>query len=389
MAADEAQLKAVERLEAMEHEAAELAQRMAGLLHAALAKCRGQGAEGEAAGRAARDAAVTARRRVQECQEELDAARQALAQQRQGEDGGSGSSQGSKVSLLKLQQRVAAAEEEVTLVEEATARRQQLAAQLEAAAAEVARLEAARTAAAAELAACQQAQRRMKVDLQLAGSAADAVALRASLAAEERRLAAAVFSKQSTARAASSRMQETAARLAELSAEQQRLAAAQQAAATGSDAASSIPQVQAALRAREQQLRALLQPLRQQEQSLAAEAGTLAARLARVVGTPPTPPDVSAAWRPLHQCFAFREPQGCSRYAEALAVLAGRKLGVLVADSLAEAGRLLASAAGARGGGARIWPLDALAAEDHSERQRRAAAAFPAGTASVEGRDVA
>ncbi|KAL4425175.1 hypothetical protein ABPG75_009191 [Micractinium tetrahymenae] len=379
VAADEAQMKAVERLEALEHEAAELAQHMAGLLQAALTKCQQEAAEGELAGQAARHAVAVAEQRVEECREGLEAARQALAaaQQQCQEEGGGGAS---KSGLLALRQRVAAAEEEVRLAEEAAQRRQQLAAQLEAAAAEVARLEAARTAAAAELAACQQAQRRVASDLQLADSAANAAALRVLLAVEERRLAAAVAAKQAAVGAAASQAEETAARLAELQAERQRLVDAQQAAGAGRHAVgTSLQQQQAVLRAREQQLQARLQAFRQQEQRLAAEAGTLAARLARAAGGSPATSGPNAAWRPLHQCFTFREPQSCAQYAGALAVLAGRKLGVLVADSLEAAGRLLASSAGGQGGGARIWPLDSLAAADYSERQRQAAAAFPTG----------
>ncbi len=386
MAADEAQMQAVQRLEALEHEAAELAQRMAGLLQAALMRSREEAAEAKLAGQAARAAAEAVQQHVRECQEALGVEKQKLAaaqQQWEVDDAGSCGSQISGNGLLALQQRVAAAEERVRLAEEAAAQRRQLRDQAEAAATEVAKLGAARAAAAAELAACQQAQRRVAADLQLAESAADAAALRASVAADERRLASGVAAKQAAAGAAASHAEQLAAKLEALKAEVQCLTEARQAAGMGREAvaaAASLEQ-QAMLRTREQQLQASLHSLRQQEQRLTAEAGALSARMDRSAGSLPTAAGPDTAWRPLHHCFSFRKPENCSKYIEALTVLAGSKLRVLVADSLETAGHLLESVEHGRGGGTRIWPLDSLAAPDHSQSQRRAASAFPAGGA--------
>ncbi|KAI3435039.1 hypothetical protein D9Q98_003090 [Chlorella vulgaris] len=84
----------------------------------------------------------------------------------------------------------------------------------------------------------------------------------------------------------------------------------------------------------------------------------------------------SQRWRlpPSFQCFGVSDLEGCQQYAEALQVLAGRKLGGVVADSTEAAAALMAA-----GGGTRIWPLDGLAAPDGTQQQCRAAQHFPDG----------
>ena len=253
------------------------------------------------------------------------------------------------------------------LLDQRLHRHGELQAELEQQRAVVARAEAAAAAAAAELAAAQQAQQAVQRQAQQAQSAASARALQASVAAEVEQLDAAVAAKQGALAEAASQVEATSARLAELQAEKQRLQATQQAASRVGASGTSLAALQAQAR---QQVDSLSQ-LRRQEQRLTAEVGTLAARLGGGSGD---------GWRPLHRCFSFRDPAGSQQHAAALQVVAGGRLGVLVADSTAVAGRLLEGGAPA---GARIWPLDGLAARDHSAAQRAAAQRFPPGAARV------
>ncbi|PSC67424.1 chromosome segregation SMC [Micractinium conductrix] len=377
VAGHQEQLEALERLELLDRETAELAQQQGGLLSAALAHCRANAAAATADGGAAALNIMAAREALARAHSQVEAAQAALAaaHRQQGEEAsGSG-------GLLALQARMAAAEAELRLAEEQAARLQHLQSALAASAAEAQQLEVARAQAAANLTACQLAQRRVDSDLGLAEGEAAGAELAASVAAEERRLAAAVAAKQAAAAAAGSLAEEMQRRLLALQEEHAQLAAAAQ----QSGGSSGVEQEQdaAAVRKAGQEQRTRLRHLQQQEQCLAAEAGTLAARLpsctgggaaaaaAGVPGGAPPPP-----CRPLHQCFTFRDPQQCSRYSEALTVLGGGKLGVVVADSLEAAGQLLA---GGGAGGARIWPLDSLQAADRTSQQHRAAQAFPEG----------
>jgi hypothetical protein len=144
--------------------------------------------------------------------------------------------------------------------------------------------------------------------------------------------------------------------------------------------------MEAGLEAQHAQLDARLRHLQREETRLAAQAGILAARLGARLGTQANP--AAAAWRPLHRCFAFVDPQHARQYAVALQLLGGGTLGVVVADSLDAAGQLLAAQSGggnAQGGPRtserpqRIWPLDGLHASDRTAQQRAAALKFPPG----------
>lgn len=366
-AVDGEKLRAVERLHQIDHEAADMAQRMAGMLQAGVELCRSQAAAGQAATEAASARLAEARVQVDRWQGEVEDARQQLAaaQEQAGVTGGD--------EVLPLQQAVAAAEEEVRLLMEQQQRRHQLEAQLEQAAAAVQQLAATHSQAAVELAECQQAHCRLDAELQQAESAATLSALHASLAAEERQLAAAVAAKELAVAAAKATAMETSGRLQELQVEQQRLRNAALVAGSepGCDDSSrqGRPQLRLKLEMEAVQQRGRLQQIQQQEQQLQVEVGMLAAQLGRTA-----PSSSGATWRPLHQCFSLQEPQRCQQYATALQVLAGSKLDVVVVDSLEAAGQLLAA-----GGGTRIWPLDSLVATDHTLQQRRATQHFPSG----------
>lgn len=298
---------------------------------------------------------------------------------------------GSSGGLLALQQRVAEAEEELRLLSEKQQRQHSLLAQLEQAGAAVRQLAAARSQVGSELAACQLGQRKVVADLQLAETEESGAALLASLMAEEDRLAAAVRAKQQAVAAVAQGAEGLASQLRVLLAEQQRLAAIPKVAGASSSNASGAgllawQQEQqhelASLQGRLQQHRAGLQLLQRQEQRLQLEAGTLAARLGS--STPGGGAAASVAWRPLHRCFALKDPQQSRAQAQALQVLGGGKLGVVVADSMEAAGKLLAA-----GVGARIWPLDSLSAADHQAQHARAAQHFAQGRHIVFGCQVA
>lgn len=268
------------------------------------------------------------------------------------------------------------------LLDEHLQRRQQLEAALEAERAAVARLVAARAAEAAELATTQQAQRRLGADLAAAQSAASAGDVQASLAAEIGQLAAAVAVAVKGQAVEATAVDQTSSRLSELQVEQQRLATALKGAqqAAGNTSSPGCASQQAALQVQVHQQQAQLAQLHREEQRLQADAGTLAVRLAGSCGSSGGGggnSTASTAWRPLHLCFSFSDPTNCQQYSQALQVLAGGRLGVLVADSTAAAAQLLDSSA-ARG--ARIWPLGGLAVTDYGHQQRSAAQRFAAGT---------
>lgn len=360
VAADAARFAALQRQEAAEHEAAALAQAHASLLQQACSQADADvAAAAEAASGAAEQLGV-ARSAVAQCQRELAAAQASLAEQR-GQGAGAG-------ELLPLQQRLAEAEEEVRLLEQRLQRQRQLEAGLEQQRAAAARAEAGAAAAAAELAAAQQARQAVERQAQQAQSAASARALQDSIAAEVEQLHAALTAKQSALAMSASQVEAASSRLAELQSEQQRLQAAQPASGSGGDSADL-----AALQAQTRQQADTLSQLRRQEQRLTADVGTLAARLGGGSG---------AGWRPLHRCFRFHDPASSLQHAQALQVVAGGRLSVLVADSTAVAGRLLEGGAPA---GARIWPLDGLVARDHSAAQRAAAQHFPPGAGCGSG----
>ena len=270
-------------------------------------------------------------------------------------------SAGSEAALLPLQQRLAVAEEEVRLL----AAQQQRWAKLHACVQEeqtaVARLTAAHDRAAAAAAAALQAKRQLDADLRLAETEASAKSFAVSVGADVQQLEAAVVAGRQASAAAAAAVDSGEARLAELQAERGRAAEAlqqaQMAAAGARSGQAGIAQVQ--------QQRAQLAQVRCRESQLAQEAGTLAARLGSASGS---------GWRPLHACFHFADSAAAKQHATALQLLAGSKLAVAVADGMEAAGHLLAA-----GGGERIWPLDSLLAADHTQQQRRAAQAFPAG----------
>ncbi|PRW20630.1 putative polyamine transporter isoform A [Chlorella sorokiniana] len=357
VAASEEQLKAAERHEQLEHEAASLAQQLAEALQAAVGAAAAAADEGAAAAEAANFKAQAAQQALEDAQAALAAAQSEAAAAEQ-QPGGSA---GSDATLLSLQQHLAAAEEEVRLL----AARQQRWAELQAAVqqeqAAVARLTTAHNRAAAEAAAASQAQRQLEADLRLAESAASAQSLAKAVAAEVQQLGAAVAEGEQAAAAAAAAVSSSEARLAELQPERSRAAEALQAAQA---AASGAPSGQAA-EALVQQQQAKLSQLRRRESQLAQEAGTLAVRLGGSAGD---------GWRPLHACFSFADPAAAKQHTAALQVLDDGKLAVAVADSMEAAGQLLAA-----GSGQRIWPLDSLVAADHTQQQRRAAQAFPAG----------
>lgn len=350
-------------------QAASLAQQQAGLLQAALHLCGSASEAGAASAEEASSRVDGARGAVHSCQREL-----AQAVQRLEEATAAAADRGDTSGLQHLATALAALEEEVRLLNEQQRRHAQLEAQLAAERAAVERLTAASSAAAAELASCQQAQRQAAADLQLAESASSAQALQASLEAEERQLAAAVAAREQAVASAVAAAEQTASLLPDLLSEQRRAQAALQA-AQNAVGASGLRQL-ATFQAQMQQQHARLQQLQHQEQSLQAEAGTLAARLVGACGgsSSSSAGAGSRACRPLHQCFSFRDPQRCQQFATVLQVLAGSKLGVLVADSLEAAGQALAA-----GGGSRIWPLDSIVAADYTAQQRRAAQQFGAG----------
>lgn len=361
MAASQEQLKAAERHEQLEHEAAALAQQLAEALQAAVAAAT----TGADRGASAADAAD---RNVQAAQQVLEDAQAALASAQaeaaEAAQQPSGLAAGD-AGLLLLQQRLAAAEEEVRLLTAQQQRWSELNATVQQDQAAVSRLTAARNRAAAEAANAAQAQRQLEADVWLAESAASALSLAASVTAEVQQLEAAVAASVQASAAAAATVQGSQARLAELQGERTRAAQLLQAAQS---AAADVPAGPLAA-AQAQQLRAKLAQLRRRESQLAQEAGTLAARLGGSSGD---------GWRPLHACFSFSDPAAVQQHATALQVLAGGKLAVVVADGMEAAGHLLTA-----GGGQRIWPLDSLMAADHNQQQRRAAAAFLAGEHAI------
>lgn len=374
MAADQRTLAAAERQQQLEHEAAEAAQQMVGLLRSAISICDTAAATAAGGAENAGAAATTAQMAVHAQQQRLEAAQaDLLAAQREAQQGSGGGASG------VLQQGVAAAEEEVRLLMEQQKQRRELEAQLAAAQTAASQAATAHAAATAELEAARQAQRQAAANADAAESAASAPALRSSLGSEEQRLMAAVAGCEQAVVAASAAVEEGSGRLEVLQAEAARLKAAAAAAASGGGSINAA--ALASLNAQVQQQRAQLEALQAAEQEAAAEVGTLSTRLARAAGGGGAGSESkdSAAWRPLHRCFTLRQPEDCKPWAQALQVLTGGQLGVVVADTLAAASQLLSSGSG--GAGVRIWPLDTLAAADRTEEQRRVARRFPAGEA--------
>lgn len=357
VAASEEQLKAAERHEHLEHEAANLAQQLAEALQAAVSAATAAADAGAAE-------ADTAQRNAEAAQEALDSVQAALAAAQAdaaaAKEQPSGSA-GGDAALLSLQQHLATAEEEVRLLAARQQRWSELEASVQQEQAAVARLTAAHSRAAREAASAGQAKRQLAMDLQLTESAASAESLAASVAAEVQQLEATVAAGEQAVTAAAAAVADSERQLAEVQGEHARTAEALQA------AQAAVPAAQAGqpLAAQVQQQQAKVAQLRRRESQLAQEAGTMAARLGGPSGS---------AWRPLHACFSFSDPEAAQRYGTALQVLAGGTLAVTVADSLDAADQLLAA-----GGGHRIWPLDSLVAADCTQQQRRAAQAFPAG----------
>ncbi|KAI3435036.1 hypothetical protein D9Q98_003088 [Chlorella vulgaris] len=368
-------LKALARLHRLVEETASLAQQVAGKLQAAVGLCQSEAAQGAAARQRAATGVEAARQRESELRGEFEAARQRLDAALEGQQAAINSS----TELLALQQAVEVAAEELRLLTEQQQRRRALEEVAAATAADARQQSAVCGRLAAELAACQQAQHAVAADLEQASSAAAIAALLVSQTAEERQLRAALSAAELAVSAAAAAAAATGVELAELQAEQQRGEAAAQQKSSAAQAAAVGGALQAGAQASlQQQLHQQQERLvaaQRQEQAAQLEAGTLAARLRAAVGCSGSGTAASGGTRrPLFHCFGVADPLGCQQYAEALQVLVGRKLGVVVADSTEAAAALMAA-----GGGTRIWPLDGLAAPDHTQQQRRAAQHFPGG----------
>jgi hypothetical protein len=367
-------LKALARLHRLDEEAASLAQQVAGKLQAAVGLCQSQAAQGAAARQRAATGVEAARQRESELRGEFEAARQRLDAALEGQQAAISGS----IEQLALQQAVEVAAEELGLLTEQQQRRRALEEAAAATTADARQQSVARGRLAAELAACQQAQQAVAADLEQASSAAAVAALLVSQTAEERQLRAALSAAELAVSAAAAAAAATRVELAELQAEQQQAEAAAQRKSSAAQAAVGCALqagAQAILQQELHQQQERLVAAQRQEQAAQLEAGTLAARLRAAVGFSGRGTAASGGTcRPLFQCFGVSDPGACQQYAAALQVLAGSKLGVVVADSTEAAAGLMAA-----GGGIRIWPLDGLAAPDHTQQQRRTAQHFPDG----------
>jgi hypothetical protein len=336
-------LKALARLHRLDEEAASLAQQVAGKLQAAVGLCQSQAAQGAAARQRAATGVEAARQRESELRGEFEAARQRLDAALEGQQAAISGS----IEQLALQQAVEVAAEELGLLTEQQQRRRALEEAAAATTADARQQSVARGRLAAELAACQQAQHAVAADLEQASSNAALAPLLASQTAEERRLKGALSAAELAVSAAAAAAAETGVELAELQAEQQRAEAAAQRKSSAAQAAAAGGALQAGAQAilqqQLQQQRERLAAAQQQEQAAQLEAGTLAARLRAAVGCSGRATAASGGTcRPLFQCFGVSDPGACQQYAEALQVLAGSKLGVVLVDSTKAAAAHLA-----------------------------------------------
>ena len=358
MAAGEEKNKAAERLERLDHEAGELGQLMALKLHAAVQQCLAEGAEA-----AAREESAEARRqqageRQEHCAREAAAAAEEVV--RLAGQGGA--------ALLPLQQQLAGVEEEVAVLQRRLEGRRQLAQRRDELSSGLQQAGATQARLAAELAEAQHAQRKGEADLKLAQSAGSTQRLREALAAEMAQLESAIAARDQEAAAAGASVEQAASQVRAAEEERERMLAAAGCQPGPEASREQIAGSSVALAA----LRARWQQAQQGSQRLRGEAGVLAGRLGAALP--------AAGCRLLHSCFRFRDPELCQPFAEALEILAGRKLGTVVADTTAAAAQLLGSTAGR---GLRVWPLDRLQAADRLQQQRAAAQRCPPGEVVV------
>eukprot|EP00887_Chlorella_sp_A99_P003385 scaffold7.g3385.t1 len=360
-AADEEQSRALERLE---REASELAQQIGLKLTAALAFLEAEGSAGRLG--AAHEARVQAAERHDQAARDAAAVEAELERLRGADTAGEGG------ALSDLQQQLAALEEEVMLAQGRLEAHRVLVQRLEQQAAARQQATAAQAHAAAELTATREALGRAEAGLRLAEDAGSAHRLRETLTGDVERLRSSLASREQQVEAAAAGVQRCAARLASVEEGQRRLKAAEKARPEGDTFSAAAQERAAHLQMALAQARAAQHAAQQRERRASGEAGVLRSRLGGATGVPNT--------RPLHACFSFRDPSACQPWAEALAVLAGGKLGAVVADTTEGAGLVLAKSAGH---GLRVWPLDSLAVPDQRAVQRRAAAAFAPGEVVV------
>jgi chromosome segregation ATPase len=362
-AANLAKLAALEHINQLDHEAASLAEELATTILAALCACDREAAKLQVKDTAAASAAAEARSVANEKQSQLELAQKHLAAVRLEHK----CRQIGRQELLKLQQDVAAAEENMQLLLQQQASRSKLAAQLEAVNGKLLLLKARHAEALAKLEHCRKRHLSITSSHSLSASASASTAeLQALLSHEVQLLQAAVKGQQLALSQNALAVDEQSSHMEQLLDEQRSLE---------SDLAHLSESPPCPAQAGDEQLVAGLQQrlavLQQEERLVGHQAGILAARLGSSGG--------HRGWRFLHECFSFKEPQQCQQYATALQLLTEGKLSIVVADDTTVAGQMLAA-----GSTARIWPLDVLEARNFTAQQQAAAANFSNGLCATK-----
>ena len=295
-------LAAQKQKEAVEREAAEAEQQLAQAYTAALARCDAEDGEEAAAATELRGALAAA------SEEEVAqrARHAALAQEL------SALQAYNPAALMLLRQRVAAAEEQARIAEEQAAARGAAEHELRRRRAWAAEARAGHARAEAELGALLQAARRAEDDVQRAQQAGSGEGVAAGLRLAVESLQEEAEAQRLALSSGAERAEACGARLAELRRLQRELTAARAGAERAQD---RIVQRQLGPAAQPGVLASRLAALRQHQQLLAGRVQGAAAQLGA------GPPGATA--RPLHSCFAFRDPGACRPYALALDALAG------------------------------------------------------------------
>lgn len=271
----------------------------------------------------------------------------------------------SSTSPLPLQDKEAAAAEEVDLLQSRLSAHAELEERCTQAQAALKRAAAAHALGVTSLHAARQAWRQAVADSQAAGTPSLLADSRGALEQEVAALAQAIAQAQETCEQAEAEAGE--ARQSVRGA-QQECAAAKAMAQKAADAARGHPTA-ADCRSELSRQQFALQCAQRQGEAVESEVHGQRATL---------PQPAAPGLVPLHSCFSFRAGTDCSTIHLALSIMAGRHLGTMVAPTAREAAEVLDAKVSAHSG-VRIWPRDTLQVSARVAEHRRAAATFEEG----------